>query len=445
VTALIEPYLTGCTRVASVRRYAIQGLVLTEHGLAVPLDHARPDGETITVFAREARAAGKQDAELPWLLFLQGGPGSPATRPTGLEPWILRAARDYHVVLLDQRGTGRSTPVLAQTLARLRTPQAQADYLKHFRADSIARDAELLRGEITGGEPWALLGQSYGGFCICTYLSIAPEGVREAYVTGGLPGLEQSADDVYRATYRRLADRNRRYYARYPEDVERVRELAALLGSEDVRFRDGSPLSPRRLLQIGSIFGMSYGFEKVHYLLEIAFAGREEVSSLFLRELDQFLPFDPAPIYSLLHEACYAQGEATRWSAQRLLAEYPEFGLEGDGPVYFTGEMVYPWQFDEYRELQPLKEAAELLAEYEGWPRLYDVERLRANNVPVVAAVYENDMYVERAFSLQTAETMGARAWVTSLYEHDALRSWGKEVLDQLFKLRRGDAYSLEL
>src|SRR5918999_5962841 len=105
--------------------------------------------------------------------------------------------------------------------------------------------------------------------------------------------------------------------------------------------------------------------------------------------------------------------------------------------------MVYPWQFDEYRELQPLKEAAELLAEFDGWPRLYDVERLRANEVPVAAAVYENDMYVERAFSLETAETIGAKTWVTSQYEHDALRSWGKEVLGHLFALRRGEVYVL--
>jgi pimeloyl-ACP methyl ester carboxylesterase len=426
-----------------VRRYPIQGLVLAEHEFSVPLDHARPDGETITVFAREARAAGEEDAERPWLVFLQGGPGSAAARPTGLEPWIRRATRDYHLLLLDQRGTGRSTPVMAQTLARLGSAQAQADYLKHFRADSIVRDAEAIRAQFTGGEPWALLGQSYGGFCATTYLSLAPEGVREAYVTGGLPPLERSADEVYRATYKRLADRNRRYYSRYPEDVERVRRLVDVLGSQDVRLADGSPLSPRRLLQVGSIFGMSYGFEKVHYLLELAFAGDGEVSSLFLRELDHFLPFDPAPIYSLLHEACYAQGEATRWSAQRVLAEFPEFELGGDGPVFFTGEMIYPWQFDEYRELQSLKEAAELLAEYEDWPALYDVERLRANRVPVAAAVYENDMYVEREFSLETAETMGAKAWVTSQYEHDALRSWGKEVLEHLFAIRRGEVYTL--
>jgi pimeloyl-ACP methyl ester carboxylesterase len=428
-----------------VRRHRIQGLVLAEHEFAVPVDHTRPDGEAISVFVREARAAGKEDAELPWLLFLQGGPGSPAARPTGLQPWIHRATQNYHLLLIDQRGTGRSTPVLAQTLERLGSPQAQADYLKLFRADSIVRDAEVVRAQLAGGTPWALLGQSYGGFCSCTYLSLAPEGVREAYITGGLPPLDRSADDVYRATYRRVADRNRRYYARYPQDVDTVRRLVELLETEDVRFADGSRLSPRRFLQAGSIFGMSYGFEQVHYLVEIAFAGERELSSQFLRALDEQLPFDPAPIYSLLHEACYAQGEATQWSAQRILSEFPEFALDTDGPVFFTGEMVYPWQFDEYRELKPLKEAAELLAEFEDWPRLYDVERLRANEVPVAAAVYENDMYVEREFSLETAEIMGARAWVTSRYEHDGLRSWGTDVLGELFALRRGELHSLQL
>jgi hypothetical protein len=276
-------------------------------------------------------------------------------------------------------------------------------------------------------------------------MSIAPAGVREAYITGGLPPLDRPADDVYRATYRRVADRNRRYYARYPQDGDTTRSLVELLDSDDVRFADGSRLSPRRLLQAGSIFGMSYGFEKVHYLLEIAFAGEREVSSQFLRALDEQLPFDPAPIYSLLHEACYAQGEATRWSAQRVLAEFPEFSPDGDGPIFFTGEMVYPWQFDEYRELEPLAGAAELLAEFEDWPRLYDADQLRANDIPVAAAVYENDMYVEREFSLETAAVMGARAWVTSRYEHDGLRSWGTEVVSNLFALQRGQVHSLEL
>ena len=49
------------------------GLVLTEHELAVPLDHARPDGEQITVFAREVAEPDGRDR--PFLVFLQGGPG----------------------------------------------------------------------------------------------------------------------------------------------------------------------------------------------------------------------------------------------------------------------------------------------------------------------------------------------------------------------------------
>ena len=52
--------------------------------------------------------------------------------------------------------------------------------------------------------------------------------------------------------------------------------------------------------------------------------------------------------------------------------------------------------FEDYGALAPLREAADLLAERE-WPRLYDPERLRANEVPVAAAIYADDLYVERA------------------------------------------------
>jgi hypothetical protein len=113
---------------------------------------------------------------------------------------------------------------------------------------------------------------------------------------------------------------------------------------------------------------------------------------------------------------------------------------EADWPDdYFTGEMVYPWMFEEYARLRPLATAAELLAEVDDWPALYDVDVLRRNAVPVAAAVYEEDMYVERAFSLETAETIGARVWLTSEYEHDALRVHGQVVVDRLLRMLRGE------
>src|SRR5215467_4166103 len=155
------------------------GTVLTDHVIEVPLDHIVPHGEQITIFAREVVAAenAARADDLPWLLFLQGGPGRPSPRPSGRESWLDRALRDYRVVLLDQRGTGRSTPANRLTLATLGTPQAQADYLTRFRADSIVADAELVRKRLTDGRPWSVLGQSFGGFCAVTYLSRSPEGL----------------------------------------------------------------------------------------------------------------------------------------------------------------------------------------------------------------------------------------------------------------------------
>ena len=116
------------------------------------------------------------------------------------------------MLLLDQRGTGRSTPATRQTLAGLGSARAQADYLTRFRADSIVLDAELIRRELTGGAPWSVLGQSFGGFCAVTYLSFAPHGISEAFITGGLPGLAATADDVYRRTYPTVAARNAAHY-----------------------------------------------------------------------------------------------------------------------------------------------------------------------------------------------------------------------------------------
>src|SRR5436309_4895317 len=114
---------------------AANGLLLTEHEFAVPLDHARPDGERITVFAREV--ADPDGRDRPLLVYLQGGPGHEAPRPTrnpSSPGWLERALKDHRVLMLDQRGTGRSTPI--GVLPGM-TPAEQAAYLSHFRADSI--------------------------------------------------------------------------------------------------------------------------------------------------------------------------------------------------------------------------------------------------------------------------------------------------------------------
>ena len=427
------------------------GTVLTDRFFAVPLDHQRPDGEQIEVFAREVVAADKAGVDLPWLLFLQGGPGFGAQRPEGRDTWLNRALEDYRVLLLDQRGTGRSSPANRKTLARLAAagPQAQADYLTHFRADSIVLDAELIRRELTG-EPWSVLGQSFGGMCAVTYLSFAPHGVKEAFITGGLPGLTATADDVYRHTYRTVAARNAAHYERYPQDADIAWRVADYLDEHEVRLPDGAPLTVRAFQSAGAMLGQADGSHALHYLLEDPFAG-DELSDAFLYAVMNELSFVSGPLYALLHEACYAQGCATRWAAQRIRAEFPEFdpgvrginginGVKGSAPLYFTGEMIYPWMIDADPVLRPLREAAGILAERDDWPPLYDPTRLAANEVPAAAAVYYNDMYVDRELSMRTAEAIrGLRTWVTSEYEHDGLRVSDGAVLDRLIGMVRGN------
>ena len=166
----------------------IPGFVLTDHVVAVPLDHAAPDdGRTIEVFAREVVAPGRERDDLPWLLFLQGGPGGKSPRPGDGEAdgWLRQATRTHRVLLLDQRGTGRSTPLTRLTVAGWSDADIAA-YLRLMRADSIVRDAEVLRERLAGGRRWETLGQSYGGWITMTYLSLAPEALDACYVTGCL-------------------------------------------------------------------------------------------------------------------------------------------------------------------------------------------------------------------------------------------------------------------
>ncbi|HEY2355289.1 MAG TPA: alpha/beta fold hydrolase [Gaiellaceae bacterium] len=402
--------------------HEVHGLVITDHEFSVPLDHAQPGGATIGVFAREVAASDGRDR--PYLVFLQGGPGSEAPRPTTPKTpgWLERALKDYRVLFLDQRGTGRSTPV--GTLEGM-TPQEQYEYLVHFRADSIVRDAEVIREDL-GVERWSVLGQSFGGFCVTTYLSFFPHGLSEAFLTGGLPPLARPTEEVYRATYVTLRERNRRFYERYPEELPKVQALHERLASDEVRLPSGDVLTSARFRTLGMALGMSDGAERLHYLLDFS-----ADSPAFLYGVESATSFGRNPLYAVVHEACYADGCVTNWAAQREMPD--EFASQ---PELFTGEMIYPSMFEDHGALAPLREAAELLAQHE-WPALYDGARLEENEVPAAAAIYAEDMYVDRRFSEETAARIkGLRPWLTNEYEHDGLRNG--PVFARLIDLARG-------
>ena len=425
--------------------YRQHGHTIHEHRLEVPLDHRRPGTPTIGLFAREVVREGGED--LPRAVFLQGGPGYPAPRFGRFDSgWIARLLKDYRVVLLDQRGTGQSTRLDAQSLAELPTDRERADRLKLFRQDQIVFDAEALRRELCGEAKWTTVGQSFGGFITTAYLSLAPEGLQASLITGGLPGLVH-VDEIYALTYKRTAARNRAYFHRHPGDERTVREVAAHVADTEELLPTGECLSPARLRMIGMMLGGQGRTDQLHYLLEgpwVSVRGQRRLSSQFLQAVAAAV--EVSPVYALLQEGIYAcaapalAGGATNWSADRLAEQIPGFAKDADPldasePYYLTGEHFMRRVYDEDPGLAPLAGAADLLASDTDWPPVYAPEVLARNTVPVAAAVYYDDMFVPRELSLDTAELMGARPYITNAFQHDGSAYSGGRVLSHLLDL----------
>ncbi|HLQ79460.1 MAG TPA: alpha/beta fold hydrolase [Brachybacterium sp.] len=419
--------------------WTLPGLQLSDHTLAVPLDHADPHGAQIDLFARVVTADGGEHR--PYLVFLQGGPGSEAPRPVDASSsgWLARALREHRVVMLDQRGTGRSTPVGPDTAlpegaipgaATLReaTASQQAQYLTHFRADAIVADAELMR-EHLGAASWSLLGQSFGGFTTLRYLSAAAGSVDTALFTGGLPAVGPGMDDVYATTWQGMIGRSERYWARFPADRDRFRRLADAADAGRLRLPDGQRVGVERLRRLGHLLGASQGAERLHHLLDL-----DPAAPAFAHDLAAALPFGGRnPLYAVIHESCWADGVATRWAADRTMP-----AAVREDPTLLAGEHIHRDLFAEDPELEVWAEAADLLAAHE-WPALYDEAALRAADVPGAAAVYYDDAYVPRESSMATAALLPSlRTWVTSEYEHNGLRASGETVLDHLLDLAAG-------
>ncbi|MFS0912841.1 alpha/beta fold hydrolase [Microbacterium sp. 179-I 3D2 NHS] len=401
-------------------------LEVEEHTLTVPLVWDDPgDTRTIEIFAR---VVTRDDGEsLPYLVYLQGGPGHEAPRPfhsSTAPAWLDEALAHYRVVMLDQRGTGLSTPVGDDDLAR--GASAVAEHLTHLRADSIVRDCEAMR-EHLGAATWTVLGQSFGGFTTLAYISTAAASLADVFITGGLSAVGRHPDDVYALCYDKMRDASERYYRRFPEHRDRMRRLVDHARAGDIVLPDGEVVSPSRLRSAGSALGMNDGWQTVWSLLE-----RDHRSNAFRYDLMNAMPFGGRnPLYFAFHESSYADGHATRWSAERT--EPDDFR---DDVTLFTGEHIRREWTETVPAFQPWRDVAFELAEFE-WPRLYDRVAIEASGTTGAAAVYANDTYVPLEFSLETGRLLpDVHLWVTSEHEHNGLRSG--PVLTHLIDLAQG-------
>ena len=194
--------------------------------LAVPLDYAHPQRESISLQVIRVRHEAQSD-RVGSLIFHPGGPGD-----SGLQyaPYLLSwlpesLLRRFDLVTLDPRGTGASAPIncpgLPEDLAHA-TPNVltQAGFTQaaslerrksqsclgtlgsrapHFTTEAAARDVDRLRAAV-GDKVLTYLGSSYGAKVGAEYARRFPKKVRAAVLDGPSEPSATLFDSIVRQT-----------------------------------------------------------------------------------------------------------------------------------------------------------------------------------------------------------------------------------------------------
>ncbi|HEY9182368.1 MAG TPA: alpha/beta fold hydrolase, partial [Gammaproteobacteria bacterium] len=187
--------------------------------LDVPLDPTSPDGPTVGVFVARIAALGAEPRLDP-LLLIAGGPGGSTVDMYLQERGAFeQVRRERDLILVDQRGTGRSSAGFECTVrddlsldtAGLEELTGVVDeclaVLEHdprFYTTSIAvQDLERVRAAL-GLEQWNVYGVSYGTRVAQHYLRRYPERVRSVILDGVVPPGLVLGPDVAREAQRAL-------------------------------------------------------------------------------------------------------------------------------------------------------------------------------------------------------------------------------------------------
>jgi pimeloyl-ACP methyl ester carboxylesterase len=263
--------VAGCGDQATHRR----GLALAECRLPnlptlaqcgeieVPEDRGKPDGRKIRIFAA-VLPANTLTPKLDPLLIIAGGPGQAASTLAPFASRLNEVRRARDIVLIDQRGTGRSSPLNCKAFEprdddALETdpvPRAKA-CAEELRAQGVdaaqytttawIADLEAMRDAL-GYAQWNLWGGSYGTRVAQEYLRRHPDRVRTATLDAVVPPSMISTLDVWRtrqATYDavlRACTQSTSCSGRHPDPAALLAAIATALAPDG---RDIDAVDPR--------------------------------------------------------------------------------------------------------------------------------------------------------------------------------------------------------
>ncbi len=208
--------------------------------LDVPLDYAQSGGPRLGIFYRllPSSAEGSVIRDKPILVIMNGGPGVPSSAyrsldfdyAAGQSDTLSGLAQHFRLLLVDQRGTGKSSPL------DLDDPKLSAPVMaRFFDSDEHALDhARVIEHAVPTGQPFFILARSYGGEIGFQYL-LAGESVRQPvgmiFSSAILPHSEAMESFVSRREKQRQL--NLQLKKRAPASIEKLEHLrrkAAALG-----------------------------------------------------------------------------------------------------------------------------------------------------------------------------------------------------------------------
>lgn len=167
--------------------------------LAVPEDRSKPDGRRIRLFVARVPALNRETRSEP-LVLIAGGPGmGTADFFTNVSAAFKQANREHDIVLVDQRGTGRSAalrcadadeqtlqvdlPKVLQTLRNCREQLAKTADLAHYTTSVAVADLDAVRTAL-GYARVSLYGSSYGTRVAQHYARRYPSATRALILDG---------------------------------------------------------------------------------------------------------------------------------------------------------------------------------------------------------------------------------------------------------------------
>jgi pimeloyl-ACP methyl ester carboxylesterase len=164
--------------------------------LAVPEDRSRPSGRKIRVFVGVVRALRPKPRRAP-LFWLSGGPGGAAAGDDArfATSTFLEANLTRDIVLVDQRGVGRSAPLFCPETPPLTTEDEVAAWMqsclrtvgrdpRFYTTDAAMDDVDAVRRAL-GYSKLVLYGGSYGATAAQVYLARHASHVAAAVLDSG--------------------------------------------------------------------------------------------------------------------------------------------------------------------------------------------------------------------------------------------------------------------